>query len=401
LGTQRVQQILIGISATAAILALFRRAWIAAPVLAAVFSAFSVPPLPAALAAYGRFLARNQAIKDPNTHEPFVPKIIHTDERLNSSVVVAELPSGYRSLHIDGRIEGSNQPYDVRLQSMRGHIPALSNHRPQSVLVVGLGTGITAGTLVSHPTVEKIVICEVEPQITKAASQYFASENQNVLEDPRVQVIHEDARRHFLKSDEKFDVIVSSPPPPWVKGAAALYTREYFELAKEHLNPDGVVSQRVPLHEVGTEVVKSIVGTFFEVFPQATLWGNEINTGVGYDLMLLGKNGPPVIDLDEIYQRLNQRDHRRVVSSLQAAGFRSVAELFATYAGRAPDLVSWTTGSEINSDQNFRLQYMAGMEMNVFKNQAIYKEMSAYRKFPGDLFVGSDIVLQVLRDLIR
>jgi spermidine synthase len=401
LGTQRAQQMLIAVSVLAAIAALFPRRWVAAPVLLGVFAAFSVPAVPADLVAYGRFLARNRTIMDPITQKPLVAKILAADEGINSSVVVAELPSRYRSLHVDGRIEGSNQPHDLRLQAMRGHIPALSNPRPRSVLVVGFGTGITAGTFALHPGVEKIVILEIEPRIPNAASRHFGTENHNVLDDPRVTVIYADARAHILKTDEKFDVIASSPPRPWVKGAAVLYSREYFELAKQHLNPDGVISQWVILHEADTDVVKSQIGTFMKVFPQATLWGNDIRSGVGYDLMLVGKNGPSAIDLNDIYQRLNRPDHHRVVGSLQSAGFQSVAELFATYAGRAPDLVSWVSSAEINSDRNLRLQYLAGMGMNIFKNQAIYDELLAYRKFPADLFVGSDVILNVLRDLIR
>ena len=401
LGTQRTQQILIGVAATAATLLLLRRAGVVVPVVLGVLAILAVPPLPAELVAYGRFLARNRAIKDSITQEAFVAKILGTDEGANSSVVVAQLPSGYHTLHVDGRIEGSNQPHDLRLQAMRGHIPALSNSRPRTVLVVGFGTGATVGVIALHPSVEKIVVCEIEPRIARAASQHFGTENEHVLEDPRVEMVYEDAREHMLKTEEKFDVIASAPSAPWVKGAAALYTREFFQLAKEHLNPDGVISQWLPLHEVDTDVVKSAIATFSEVFPQSTVWGNDIRAGVGYDLMLLATNGASTIDLNDIYKRLNQPDYRRVVLSLQAAGFGSVAELFASYAGRAPDLISWVSNAGINTDRNLRLQYLAGRDLNTFRNQEIYNELVAYRKYPADLFVGSEVILHVLHDLIR
>ena len=92
------------------------------------------------------------------------------------------------------------------------------------------------------------MICEIEPLIAKAVSKYFAAQNNNVLEDPRVAIIYDDARHYLLTTGDQSDIITSDPIHPWVKGAAALYTREYFELVRRHLNPGGVVSQWVPLY---------------------------------------------------------------------------------------------------------------------------------------------------------
>ena len=85
---------------------------------------------------------------------------------------------------------------------------------------------------------------------------------------------------------EKFDIITSDPIHPWVKGAATLYSKEYFEIAKQHLNPGGVLTQWVPLYESDLDTVKSEIATFFEVFPNATIWANNVD-GQGYDVVLL------------------------------------------------------------------------------------------------------------------
>jgi spermidine synthase len=158
--------------------------------------------------------------------------IIYSGEGISSSVAVSDTSNGFRNFHVSGKIEASTEPEDMRLQRMLGHLPALLHQRPRSVLVVGFGAGVTAGSFVTHPTVERIVICEIEPMIPKMVGPYFAQQNYNLLEDPRVQIVYDDARHYLLTTEEKFDVITSDPIHPWVKGAAALYTQEYFELVE-------------------------------------------------------------------------------------------------------------------------------------------------------------------------
>src|SRR6202020_1826786 len=112
--------------------------------------------------------------------------------------------------------------------------------------------------------------------------------------DRRTEVVFEDARHYILTTPEHFDIITSDPIHPWVKGSATLYSKEYFELVKEHLNPGGVVTQWVPLYESNAETVKSEIATFFDVFPNGSVWANEPNGG-GYDVFLLGQDFPTKI----------------------------------------------------------------------------------------------------------
>ena len=106
-------------------------------------------------------------------------------------------------------------------------------------------------------------------------SGYFIGENYNVVKNPRVEIVYDDARRFILTSKEKFDVITSDPIQPSVKGAATLYTREYFELVKRHLKPRRSSQHWVPLYESTIEVVKSEMATFFAVFPDGMVWIND------------------------------------------------------------------------------------------------------------------------------
>jgi spermidine synthase len=318
---------------------------------------------------------------------------------MNSSIAVSEEASGARNFHVAGKVEASSLPQDMRLQRMLGHLSALLVKEPKSVLVVGFGAGVTAGSFVTHPGVKRIVICEIEPLIPKVVSTYFLRENYNVAADPRVQIVYDDARHFILTTKEKFDVITSDPINPWVKGAATLYTREYFQLVKEHLNPGGVVTQWVPLYESFPEVVKSEVATFFGVFPDGTVWSNDIQ-GKGYDIVLAGHAEPQSIDIDSMQARLLRPENARVMASLSEVGFNSALSLLSTYGGQARDLAPWIADAQISRDSNLRLQYLAGMGLNTYENASIYDDMLRYRKFPDNLFLGADNAKEYLREAI-
>jgi spermidine synthase len=358
-------------------------------VIIALLLAAKTPKVPDGLVAYGRFLPTY-------TTEP---KYLYVGEGMNSSIAVSEYPNGVRNFHVAGKVEASSEPQDMRLQRMLGHISALLDRDPKSVLVVGFGAGVTAGSFVLHPGIKRIVICEIEPLIPKIVSTYFQRENYNVVNDPRVEIVYDDARHYILTTKEKFDVITSDPIHPWVKGAATLYTKEYFDLVKRHLNPGGVVTQWVPLYESNPEVVKSEVATFFDAFPEGTVWSNDIQ-GKGYDIVLAGHTTPHTIDVDSLGARLERPENAPVAQSLSEVGINSAVSLLATYGGQARDLAPWLVDAEINRDANLRLQYLAGMGLNVYENASIYDEMLRYRKFPENLFVGASAQRELLRQML-
>src|SRR5438067_918080 len=193
-----------------------------------------------------------------------------------------------------------------------------------------------------------------------------------------------------------FDAVTSQPLGPWVKGAAMLYTAEFFDLVKKHLNPGGVVTLFVQLYESNTEAVKSEIGTFLEAFPNGVVFGNT-NEGKGYDLVLLGQVEPTRIDVDAVQARLQRPEYAPVQQSLREIGMNSAVDLFATYAGRRPDLEPWLKTAQINHDRNLRLQYLAGLGLNLYQADVIYAEMLRYvTKTPDDLFVASDATKQRL-----
>jgi spermidine synthase len=399
IGTQNAERVLIAGSAVAGLLALATLALSSARILGlaalsvcaagAGFLIWSVNGVPGELIAYGRRILTSSGRS----------KILYTGEGMNSSIAISRWDDGAIQFHVSGKVEASTEPYDMRLQRMLGHMPALFHNQPRSILVVGFGAGVTAGSLTLHPEVQSIVVCEMEPLVPVIATRYFKKENYDVLNDPRTRMIYDDARHFILTSREKFDVITSDPIHPWVKGSATLYSKEYFELVKRHLNPGGVVTQWVPLYESDVATVKSELATFFEVFPNGTVWGNE-NGGGGYDIVLLAQADGAVIDIDALERRLSSPEYQRVAKSLYDVGFHSTLGLLATYAGQQSDLRPWLTGAEINRDGDLRLQYLAGMAVNNSREGAIYDQILNFRVYPEGLFRGSDERKQALRALI-
>jgi spermidine synthase len=220
-----------------------------------------------------------------------------------------------------------------------------------------------------------------------------------VLYDGRTRIVSDDARHYVFTTREKFDVITTDPIHPWVKGTSTLYSKEFFELEKRHLNPGGVVAQWLPLYESNEETVKTELATFFSVFPNATVWSNFLN-GDGYDLVLVGREDASPIDIDALTRRLGQRGYASVSASLAEVEFHSPVDLLATYAGRAPDLEPMLAGAQINEDISLRLQYLAGLGLNSVSSPQIYRDILAYRRFPEGLLTGSGERMNALRELL-
>jgi spermidine synthase len=362
----------------------------------ALLLASTVSDMPWQAFAYGRRIA--PILRGLNVTNDAETKPLFVGEGINSSVVITQR-GDQKFFYVSGKSEASSAILDMRLQRMMGHLPALVHPAPHSVLVVGFGAGVTAGSFVPYPEVQSVVICELEPIIPPASDEFFGQQNYNVLRDSRTRVIYDDARHYILTTPDKFDVITTDPIHPWVKGTSTLYSKEYYELVKSHLNPGGVVAQWLPIYESDAETVKTELATFFAVFPNATVWSNYLN-GDGYDLVLLGRADASPISVDELQRRLDQPGYSRVAQSLADTEFHSAVDLLATYAGRSSDLAPFVADAQINEDLTMRLQYLAGMGLNSTTAPQVYREILSYRKFPADWMVGSGERMNALQELI-
>jgi spermidine synthase len=410
-GSQVAQQVLIGIAAVAGLMLLiavdrgagregaagtvYRGVWksallIGAASLGAVLLARVVPPLPGLLVAYGRFAATWVGINE----------IVYVGEGITAAVAVSRTPEGVLNYHNAGKIQASSEPQDMRLQRMLGHITTLVPKDPARVLVIGCGAGVTAGAVSIDPRVRHETIAEIEPLVPEVVSTYFSEHNFDVVRSPKVRVHLDDARHYLLTTNETFDAITSDPLDPWVKGAATLYTREFFQVVKDHLNPGGVVTLFVQLYESNDEAVKSEIATFFEAFPNGAVFANTVNNQ-GYDLVLFGQLDDRPIDVDAVEARLASPEGEPIRRSLAQIGIDSAVELFGTYAGSRDDMSNWLRDATINTDRNLRLQYLAGLGLNLYQSNAIYQRMIADVRYPDRLFTGAPQTLEALRTTIE
>lgn len=328
------------------------------------------PGVPTDLLVYGHYRQTRQLETDV---------LLAAREGLVAPAGVVEKTPGVRELFVSGKVVASSLETDMRLQRMLGHLATLTHGQPKSVLIVGMGTGTTAGSFVLCPTVERIVICEIEPRVLELAGEFFAQENHRVLEDPRTAVVIDDARHYLATTDEKFDVITSDPIHPWVKGASALYSKQYYALVRQRLNPGGVVTQWVPFYETSDAAARSMLATFFGAFPEGTVW-HAGAFGKGQDVVMLGHPDRQRLDLDAWAAQLDGQPE--VLADLIDAGIEGVPSLLSRFTAHAQDLGDWLDDAAINHDDSLRLEYLAGLGLFNREETTILRELESRRRWP-------------------
>lgn len=393
IGSQLSERALVVVSAAAGWLLLvptIRKSKLAAMALLAsvpmvAYLVRRIDPIPGDLIAYGRRMPLNAGNST----------ILYTAEGRNSSVAISEWYNGTIYINVNGHVEATTEAYDMSLQRMVGHLPALLHPNPRSVLGIGFGAGVSAGTFTRYPAIERITICEIEPLIPSISTRFFAAQNYSVARNPKTHIVFDDARHYLLTTTERFDIIASDPLDVFIKGTAALYSKEYFEAVKQHLNPGGLFTLYVPLYETDEPTIRSELATFFEAFPNGTLWAN-LREGQGYDMVFMGQIEPLKIDLDQVQKRFVSPAYAPVRQSLAEIEINSLYDLFATYSGTASDLEPWTRGAEINTDKDLRLSYLAGWGVNADMADHLYRQMLRYRRPPSNIFSGSPELVRPL-----
>ena len=193
-------------------------------------------------------------------------------------------------------IDGTPMASTCRGMRLRAHLPMLLHDRPRDVLVIGFGTGTTAGIVATRYPNTRVDCVEVSPTVVGSAD-YFREANHNVRQNPRVNVIVEDARNYVSCTDKSYDVIIADAPHPFASMASALYNREFYHACRERLAQDGVFLQWIPLYLEPAYELKAMVRTFVHVFPKCTIWGGD-------DINLIAVRGPLRISMGRLKSRL-------------------------------------------------------------------------------------------------
>lgn len=279
--------------------------------------------------------------------------VVHEQHGTVSSATVIESPAGVeRGLRVSGKVVATTAPVDLRLQRLLGVLPGLLAGPPSEGLVIGLGTGTTAGALLAFDSLERLDVVELSRAVVSAAP-WFANENATLLKDPRTNLQLADgrafARAAASRSQPRYAVVTADPIHPWTRGSSDLYSREHFERLKQLLTEDGVASQWLPLYQLSTADVQVVLATWCAAFDQAAAYCSA------YDLVLLGSRGQP-LGPDAL---LEAAWSPRLQTELGRCGFHSPEDLAALYSGNREALLAFAAGAEPMAEDRPVLEFRA------------------------------------------
>lgn len=301
--------------------------------------------------------------------------LIFYEEGLSSVVTVAQnTGTSHRWLAINGKVDASTAD-DMPTQVLLSLLPMQFVEQPEDVLIIGLASGVTAGSASLIPKVEKLQIVELEPAIERAA-QYFDEWNHSVLSDPRVEVVHNDARNHLLLAEpESYNIIVSEPSNPWISGVANLFTREFLEIGKSRLKPDGVWSQWVPIYGMDSRDLRTILKTFGAVYPHVMVYST-----IEYaDLVLVGSESP--LRPTEL-SAMRLLDQPAIAAELNRVGINSAVELISLFLMDRSEIVKMSEGVPLNTDDNMNIEYSTARKLHVETGRENFAFLLKHARLP-------------------
>ena len=264
--------------------------------------------------------------------------------------IVSVVESGtQRLLVINGKTDASSKS-DLPTQMMVGHLPLLIHPNPQNTLVIGLGSGITAGSAATHSSISNLDVLEISPEVVTASS-YFRSENNDVLNDPRLNLIVADARNFVIADTTPYDVIISEPSNPWISGISNLFTQEFFQMAAARLAPDGIMTQWVQTYSMSTEDLQTVLHTFHTVFPHVSIW-----MPLSGDLILVGSNQPHNINYQRLQQLLAQP---AIQTNLAQINMTTAADIMNLLVAQNDQLDLFLEDAKLNTDDRPYIEFSA------------------------------------------
>jgi spermidine synthase len=268
--------------------------------------------------------------------------ILWEADGIESTVALTLDPAGYAFV-VNGKSDGSART-DAGTQVMLGLLGALTVPNPKSALVIGLGTGSTAGWLGTVPSVDRVDVVELEPLVVEVA-RACALVNRDALSNPKVHVTIGDARELLLTTRDRYDIIASEPSNPYRAGVASLFTSEYYRAASDRLSDDGVFVQWIQAYEINANTLRTIYATLASVFPQVETW--HTNPG---DIVLVASKRTHSYAVADLTRRLNSEPFKSALAKVWRAV--SIEGFLAHYLANQSlaRMAANTPGVEINTD---------------------------------------------------
>lgn len=300
-------------------------------------------------------------------------KLLYQKDGVSCSVSVLQRGS-VMYLRVNGKTDASTSG-DAHSQTFASAMPLLVHPNPQRVAVIGMGSGMSAGTALLFPSVKSMDVIEIEPYIVEAA-KFFDKYNFHLLSDPRAHVHIEDARNYFLGHEDKYDVIVSEPSNHWIAGIANLYTQDFYRLTSKRLNPGGIYCQWIQFYFMAPESLRMILATYQSVYPYVHAFN------VMSDLFLVGSQTPFDIDGRVIASRFNAINLEDRFKSIGLT-FNGYGITAAHYVAGPQEIQRLSAMSPLHTDDHPYLEFNAPYE-RFEKSDRLYNMMTGI--FPVDVF---------------
>ncbi len=293
---------------------------------------------------YAGIYQTRQGLEDELRHK----QVLFYDEGPGATVSV-ERNQNLLSLKIDGKVDASTST-DMITQELVSHLPLSIHPKPDTVLVIGLGSGVSLGSAEQYP-VQHIDCVELLKNVVGAA-RYYGDFTYNCLADPRVDLVLGDGRNHVLLTDKKYDVIISEPTNVWISGVGDLFTYEFFKLARERLKPGGVMSAWFQTYHMGDPELRAGIKTFVSLFPHTTMWlANES------DLILVATLEPTKID-QAVVAMLREP---RVAADLARVGVNQPVDILSAMLFDEETLRAYAESAKrLHTDDNMLMEFNTG-----------------------------------------
>ncbi|MFC1501570.1 fused MFS/spermidine synthase [Elusimicrobiota bacterium] len=304
---------------------------------------------------------------------------------ISATITVYETPWEERFLRTNGKTDASTGK-DMITQLLHAYIPILfSSKNPKNTLIIGLGSGITAGAMATCRSIEEIDCVEIEPAVADAA-KYFSKFNKHIMYSDKLKLIFTDGRNYLNSTDKKYDIIASEPSNPWISGISSLFTKEAFELSKNALSENGIFCQWFYSYSMSEKDFKMVMNTFASVFPYTML-----TTTTSNDYFLIGSLNPIIIDYKKVHEifETNTEMYKDLIMIELGHPFKLIAK---TYMLNDEEFREYSRDAEMHIDDLPTLEFSAPLYLYKGEHIQIYKNLLEMRKnFLLDNIVGLEV----------
>ena len=307
-------------------------------------------------------------------------ELLYFEEGLTDTVAVFKDEYGIldptaKRLITNGISMSASNVIATRYMKLLAHVPILLSDNPENVMVICFGTGQTTGAAGIHPRVGQVDSLELSPSVLNAAPS-FKAENHDVMDNPKVHFVLQDGRNYLLTTQKQYDVITGEPPPPRTAFTVNLYTRDFYEAARDRLKPGGLMAQWIPLHSQSAEEVDMHFKTFLSVFPHAIAWMPVAN-----EMLIIGSDQPITIDFNKLKERMAEPT---VAQALRDIYIPDAYSLLSNIWFLEKEMQALSTKRPLITDNRPRIEFYldygkiigsAGLERLVFNRTPVAKAL--------------------------